>query len=103
MLISIFLFPIFFSNLGIMDIQVMLFVGFGFLMTFLPRFGYSAVCFTMIITVVCVEWCILVTGFINMDSSTMEIPLSWMRFGSNVVLLELIKFSFTTVKSGYGI
>ena len=72
----------------------MLFVGFGFLMTFLPRFGYSAVCFTMIITVVCVEWCILVTGFINMDSSTMEIPLSWMRFGSNVVLLELIKFSF---------
>ena len=94
----IFLFPYsyfpFFSNLGIMDIQVMLFVGFGFLMTFLPRFGYSAVCFTMIITVVCVEWCILVTGFINMDSSTMEIPLSWMRFGSNVVLLELIKFSF---------
>ena len=91
-LISIFLLPIFFSNLGIMDIQVMLFVGFGFLMTFLPRFGYSAVCFTMIITVVCVEWCILVTGFINMDPNTMEIPLSWMRYGSDMVLLELIEF-----------
>ena len=77
-LICIFLFPIF-LNSGIMDIQVMLFVGFGFLMTFLPRFGYSAVCFTMIITVVCVEWCILVTGFINMDSNKMEISLSWMR------------------------
>ena len=73
----------------------MLFVGFGFLMTFLPRFGYSAVCLTMIITVVCVEWCILVTGFINMDSNTMEIPLSWMRYGRNMVVLEHIYYMCT--------
>ena len=96
-MILIFLFPIF-LNLGIMDIQVMLFVGFGFLMTFLPRFGYSAVCFTMIITVVCVEWCILVTGFINMDSNTMEIPLSWMRYVTDMVLLGHMKNYLVNVK-----
>ena len=67
-------------KLGIMDIQVMLFVGFGFLMTFLPRFGYAAVCFTMIITVVCVEWTILVSGFIRLDSATLEIPITWLRY-----------------------
>ena len=58
----------------------MLFVGFGFLMTFLPRFGYSAVCFTMIITVCCVEWGILITGFLNMDHETMTIPITWLRY-----------------------
>ena len=47
----------------ILDIQVMLFVGFGFLMTFLRRFGYSAVCFTMLLIVFCVEYAILVKGF----------------------------------------
>ena len=68
-----------FLKSAIMDIQVMLFVGFGFLMTFLPRYGYSAVCFTMIITVVCVEWAILVSGFININPETVEIPITWLR------------------------
>ena len=54
---------IFLSFSVILDIQVMLFVGFGFLMTFLRRFGYSAVCFTMLLIVFCVEYAILVKGF----------------------------------------
>ena len=53
----------FLSFLVIMDIQVMLFVGFGFLMTFLRRFGYCAVTFTMLLTVMCVEYCVLISGF----------------------------------------
>ena len=61
------------------DVHVMIFVGFGFLMTFLPRFGYSAVCFTMIITVCCVEWGILVNGLLNMDHETMTIHITWLR------------------------
>ena len=32
-----------------MDVQVMLFLGFGYLMTFLKRFGYSALVQTMFI------------------------------------------------------
>ena len=53
----------YFTYKVILDIQIMLFVGFGFLMTFLRRFGYSAVCFTMLVTAVSVEYVVLVRGF----------------------------------------
>ena len=45
---------------------MMLYAGFGFLMTFLKRFGYSAVAFTMLITVVVTEWTVLLSGLIKM-------------------------------------
>ena len=38
-------------SLVIIDIHVMLFAGFGFLMTFLKNYGYSAISFTVMITV----------------------------------------------------
>ena len=56
-----------------MDVEVMLFVGFGFLMTFLRRFGYSAVCFTMLITVMCVEYAVIVKGLTYDYQLTKEI------------------------------
>lgn len=34
----------------------MLFLGFGFLMTFLKRYGYSAIGLTMILCVFTTEW-----------------------------------------------
>lgn len=43
--------------------------GFGFLMTFLKRFGFSALGLTFIVTVVVTEWSILLWGFTKMDSS----------------------------------
>ena len=73
-----------------MDIQIMIFVGFGFLMTFLPRFGYSAVCFTMIITVVCVELTILLSGFININPETMEIPITWLRYAIFCFIISVL-------------
>ncbi len=45
------------------DVQMMIFVGFGFLMTFLRRFGYSAIFETLLIVVVTTEYAILVQGF----------------------------------------
>lgn len=59
-----------------MDVQMMLFLGFGFLMTFLKRFGYSALIFTMSLVVVSVEWAILVFGFVNIDE-TNTIFVDW--------------------------
>lgn len=61
------------------DIQMMLFVGFGFLMTFLPRFGTSAVCLTMIVVVVSVEISILVAGFLKRPDSSSYITITWSK------------------------
>ncbi len=34
----------------IIDVQSMFFIGFGFLMTFMKRFGYTAVTLTLLVT-----------------------------------------------------
>lgn len=47
----------------ILDIHVMLFAGFGFLMTFLKNYGYSALGFTIIITASITEFAILCFGW----------------------------------------
>jgi ammonium transporter Rh len=41
----------------------MLFVGFGYLMTFLHRYRYSSLGFTFLVGVFAIEWGILVMGF----------------------------------------
>ena len=40
----------------------MLFVGIGFLISFLRRFGYSAVGYNFYIGALCVQWYIIVDG-----------------------------------------
>ena len=43
-----------------LDVALMMFVGFGYLMTFLQYYGLGAVGFTMLITALTVQWAILV-------------------------------------------
>ncbi len=45
------------------DVNIMIFFGFGFLMTFLRRYGYSAVGYTLLVSAVVIEWSVLVRGF----------------------------------------
>jgi len=47
------------------DIMVMLLLGFGYLMTFLEKFGLGAVGFTMILTVVNMELNIMIEGVLK--------------------------------------
>ena len=44
----------------------MIFIGFGFLMTFLKKYGLSAVSLNMMIAVICLQWATLVIGFFHM-------------------------------------
>jgi ammonium transporter Rh len=47
------------------DIAFMIFIGFGFLMTFMRKYSYSAVCYNFLISCVVYQWTILVMGFFH--------------------------------------
>jgi ammonium transporter Rh len=49
------------------DINVMVFIGFGFLMTFLKTHSWSAIGFNFIIACWAIQWTILCEGFWNMS------------------------------------
>ena len=44
------------------DVHVMIFVGFGFLMTFLRRYGYSSIGFNLLLAALVLQWGTLTTG-----------------------------------------
>eukprot|EP01087_Luapelamoeba_hula_P005737 TRINITY_DN1579_c0_g1_i1.p1 TRINITY_DN1579_c0_g1~~TRINITY_DN1579_c0_g1_i1.p1 ORF type:complete len:332 (+),score=43.44 TRINITY_DN1579_c0_g1_i1:209-1204(+) len=45
------------------DVSVMIFFGFGFLMTFLRRYGFSAICYSFIIAAIVCQWSIVLELF----------------------------------------
>uniref|UniRef100_A0A8C9M6V9 Ammonium transporter Rh type C n=1 Tax=Panthera tigris altaica TaxID=74533 RepID=A0A8C9M6V9_PANTA len=47
------------------DVHVMIFVGFGFLMTFLQRYGYSSVGFNFLLAAFGIQWALLMQGWFH--------------------------------------
>ncbi|XP_015273611.1 PREDICTED: ammonium transporter Rh type B [Gekko japonicus] len=47
------------------DVHTMIFVGFGFLMTFLKRYSFSSVAFNFLIAAFAIQWSILIQGFFH--------------------------------------
>ena len=47
------------------DVHVMIFIGFGFLMTFLRRYGFSSVGLNMLVAAVAIQWSMLVSGYLH--------------------------------------
>jgi Ammonium Transporter Family len=60
-------------HLDFQDIHVMIFIGFGFLMTFLKRYGYSATGLNLFVAALCVQWAILMRGFFEMDQGVIKL------------------------------
>ncbi|XP_025832930.1 ammonium transporter Rh type B isoform X2 [Agrilus planipennis] len=56
------------------DIHVMVFLGFGFLMAFLKKYGYSSIGFNFFLAAILVQWAILCRGFFHL--SNLKIPIS---------------------------
>jgi len=50
------------------DVHVMIFIGFGFLMTFLKKYGLSAMSLNMLIAVICLQWATLIYGFFHLHT-----------------------------------
>lgn len=45
----------------------MIFVGFGFLMTFLRKYGYSAVGYNLLIAAIAIQWSVICRGIFTHD------------------------------------
>lgn len=52
-----------------MDVHVMIFVGFGFLMTFLKRYTFGGVAFNFLVAALIIQWAILSDGFYKLDEN----------------------------------
>ena len=44
------------------DVHVMIFVGFGFLMTFLRKYGYGSVGYNFFISALAIQWYLIISG-----------------------------------------
>lgn len=51
------------------NVHVMIFIGFGFLMTFLKKYGYSAVSVTFFIAALVLQWHMIFKNLIEMSST----------------------------------
>ncbi|XP_050804838.1 ammonium transporter Rh type A [Gopherus flavomarginatus] len=73
------------------DVHVMIFVGFGFLMTFLKKYGFSSVSINMLIAALGLQWGTLMQGFWHMKYQTINIDIESMinaDFSTATVLIS---------------
>lgn len=47
------------------DVHIMIFIGFGFLMTFLRHYSFSAVSLNLFISALAIQWSMLLRGIIG--------------------------------------
>uniref|UniRef100_A0A1L8DUL9 Putative ammonium transporter rhbg n=1 Tax=Nyssomyia neivai TaxID=330878 RepID=A0A1L8DUL9_9DIPT len=70
------------TNLGsyphFQDIHVMIFIGFGFLMTFLKKYGYSATGFNLLVASLMIQWALIARGCFEMEDGKIRLTLSSM-------------------------
>lgn len=77
------------------DVHVMMFIGFGFLMTFLRRYSFSSVAFNFIIAAFTLEWALLVRGyafFWNSDTKSFRVDVKNLLQADFVCAAILISF-----------
>ena len=47
------------------DVQVLTLLGFGFVMTFLKRYGYSSIGFNLLLVALVTQWSLIMRGFVE--------------------------------------
>lgn len=58
------------------DVHVMIFIGFGFLMTFLKRYGFSSVGVNLLLAAFGLQWGLLMQGIWDLDDGKIKINIS---------------------------
>ncbi|NXW37828.1 RHAG protein, partial [Phaetusa simplex] len=74
------------------DVHVMIFVGFGFLMTFLKKYGFSSVGINMLIAAFGLQWGTLMQGFWHMEGGKIHIDTKSMINADFSTATALISF-----------
>ncbi|KAK7479050.1 hypothetical protein BaRGS_00029720, partial [Batillaria attramentaria] len=74
------------------DVHVMIFIGFGFLMTFLRRYGFSSVGINMLLAAVAIQWAMLVSGYIHGHGGKVHIGVTNMLTADFAAAAVLITF-----------
>jgi len=90
------------------DVHVMIFIGFGFLMTFLKKYGLSAVSLNMLCSVLGIQWSILVHGFLHPHCEDPrvewgECPGSGRYIDINIITLLSADFATAAVLISFGV
>uniref|UniRef100_A0A8C5E0R0 Ammonium transporter Rh type A n=1 Tax=Gouania willdenowi TaxID=441366 RepID=A0A8C5E0R0_GOUWI len=75
------------------DVHVMIFIGFGFLMTFLKRYGFSSVGINLLLAAFGLQWGLLMQGIWGMDGGKIKI---------NIFKIINADFSTATVLISFG-
>eukprot|EP01012_Entosiphon_sulcatum_P006379 TRINITY_DN129_c0_g1_i3.p1 TRINITY_DN129_c0_g1~~TRINITY_DN129_c0_g1_i3.p1 ORF type:complete len:722 (-),score=98.16 TRINITY_DN129_c0_g1_i3:101-2266(-) len=79
------------------DIHVMIFIGFGYLMTFLRKYGYTSVGVTFLLGAFCIQWYILTGGFWKCVFNN-----KWEKLELSVYELTLADFAAGAVLISFG-
>jgi len=74
------------------DVHVMIFVGFGFLMTFLSKYGFSAVGYNFLISALAIQWSILIAGFLHLHHGKISIGIGELLGADFATAAVLISF-----------
>lgn len=77
------------------DVHVMMFIGFGFLMTFLRRYSFSSVSFNFLIAAFVLEWAVLIRGYVfdwNSVTKSFEVSTKSLLHADFVCASILISF-----------
>ncbi|NXM30382.1 RHAG protein, partial [Oxyruncus cristatus] len=74
------------------DVHVMIFVGFGFLMTFLKKYGFSSVGINMLIAALGLQWGTLMQGFWHMRGGKIQVDFRSMISADFSTATALISF-----------
>ncbi|XP_032040401.1 ammonium transporter Rh type A [Aythya fuligula] len=74
------------------DVHVMIFVGFGFLMTFLKKYGFSSVGINMLIAAFGLQWGTLMQGFWHMADGKIRVDINSMINADFSTATALISF-----------
>lgn len=80
-------------NADFQDIHVMIFIGFGFLMTFLKRYGYSATGLNLFVAALCVQWAILMRGFFELHDGVIKWVCVYVRFYCKPININSLSLS----------